>query len=493
MAPKFEDSSRLPKQFVIFRQIPEAYSSWKTRRLNDWTVAASAEVPIVALCAVDGVPSGYLIGWAINDGALLADGTDLYLEPDKQAAFYDRLCGRYILLYRNDGATYARTDAGGLLPLVYCPQSNTAASTPTALLPWQSLEINSPVSKAFNIPPRHGWYPFGLTPFVGVTRLLPNHSLCLESWQTERFWPRPQDIDAMAPAAADAEKIAIEIAKKTQKNVAAIIAAGRGIAHLTAGFDSRMVVAATKPYLADCTFETVQAPNNGKSLDSDMAAMISAKLGLRHEFIEFIETPPAEIDAWLTRTGYCVYDHVTSLAATAERYDRQYHALTGTCGEVGRAYYWGDGIEKSPVVSVETLLLRLGIPETEETIAAANQWTQGLPVQGGSLFWDLAYIEQRLGCWAGPSVFGHNVSFPSLSPFNCHEIYRLMLSLPEEYRASQQFSRDFIDYLWPELLDFPFNRAVGLSKLKYMRSEIPAILPDRLVSILKRIRKKLKS
>ncbi|TNE35521.1 MAG: hypothetical protein EP348_08740 [Alphaproteobacteria bacterium] len=486
----------LPKQFLIAKTLPAELDNWKSYSLLDWSIAASDELPVISINSADAPVHGFLLGWVIRHGALLTDGTHLELGNPLDPEFLDSLCGRYILLIARNGQTFARTDAGALLPLVYSARFKAAGSTPTALGILQPLAPDTEIQECFRIGERFGWLAFGLTPYKDIMRLLPNHELSLETGQVRRFWPETaEEIAPLLPRGRVPQAKTHLIADRVAENAEAVIKAGRGIVHLTAGYDSRMVVAATAKYRNQCFYETVTmaAKGGAPDLDTHIAAAISRKLDLNHEFIEFVDTRPEEIDAWLKRTGYCVYDHVTNLAATAERYDRHYHALTGTCGEVGRAYYWGDGIETRETVDPGLLIDRLGMPSIPAIRAGAEQWLRELPVTGGSTLWDLAYIEQRLGCWAGPSVFGHNVSYPSLSPFNNSIIYRMMLSLPEDYRQSQQFARDFIGYLWPELLGFPFNRAIGLAKRHYLKSEITALLPPAALSLLKGLRKKLKS
>jgi predicted heme/steroid binding protein len=493
MSLSFESSSKLPKQFVISKSIPGDFANWRAFACNGWTLACSDEVPVITVNSPEGTQIGLLIGWVIRNGIFLENASTIEIEDTKAHSFLDILCGRYIYLFSDGTGTHLRTDAGGLLPVVYNPESNCAGSSPTALVPWKNFEINEAVQNAFDIPNKHGWYPFGLTPYKGMKRLLPNHQLCLETWRHHRFWPLNPAGSFELQRSDNPRQTTTEIADLIQGNVGAIIKAGRGISHLTAGYDSRMVIAATKPYRDSCIFETVDVPGEGAALDCHVAEVITKKLHLTYETLGYVETTGEEKDAWLNRTGYCVNDHVTDLAATAKFHDRHYHALTGTCGEVARAYYWADGRHKNPTVSPEELVRRIGAPKTAETLEAAREWMDHLPVKGGSLFWDLVYIEQRLGCWAGPSVFGHDVCYPSLSPFNSPIIYKLMLSLPDDYRSSHQFVHDYVEYLWPELLAFPYNQAIGLTRLKFAKAEIKAVLPENVKGMLKSALKKIKA
>ena len=199
-----------------------------------------------------------------------------------------------------------------------------------------------------------------------------------------------------------------------------------------------------------------------------------------------------ELDEWQQRTGECVQDTVAQLCATAKHYGRYTHEIMGTGGEATRGCYWYPGDDTKKDISALELLERFEIVPGEISLQLAQSWLdefQGYRV--GDIL-DLAYVELRLGCWAGASVYGHPVSFPSLSPFNSHMIYQRLLSLPTGYRISRQFVRDYLNLLWPELQSLPFNRAYGLSKLKYLGAEIRPLIPQEMRERIKQFSWKLR-
>ena len=101
----------------------------------------------------------------------------------------------------------------------------------------------------------------------------------------------------------------------------------------------------------------------------------------------------------------------------------------------------------------------------------------GYTISDPTLLLDQAYIDLRLGGWAGPSVYGHPVSKPTLSPFNNATIFSLMRMLPEKYRHSGQFARDFVALGSPTLAQIPVNRATGLNRIRFAKREIAALIP----------------
>ncbi|MEP3248186.1 MAG: hypothetical protein ABJN40_21010 [Sneathiella sp.] len=474
-----ENSLSLPKQFAIVENAPDLPGQWNKVVLGAWTIVSAEKVPIVKVVAPSGQVAGYLIGWAISAGMLLEHGDSITVGAIRK--WEAELCGRYVFLEQEDEKTTLTLDAGGLLPVVYHTKKRILASTPAMMGLISDVEEDVSLIDVFQIPQKNGWYPFGLTPYLNVARIMPGQIFDMQNWAPQRFWP----MQSFGAVELDKKELVCDIANLVVRNVGAIVGRGSGVAHLTAGYDSRMILAACRPYVDNCQFETVRRPDQSTELDCFIANAMAEKFALRHEFLEYTESSQTEIAEWMGRTSNCVHDAVTYLGATMSRYDRKCHSITGTCGEVGRAYYWADPYTELGRINPDMLLAAMKIPNTQRIRELAGGWLDSLPVERPSLVWDLAYIEQRLGGWAGPSVYGHDIEYPTLSPFNSRVIYEKMVSLPEKYRQTNQFARDYISYLWPELLEFPFNRAMGLQRLKFFKSEIRDMLPPKVRKFVK--------
>jgi hypothetical protein len=75
-------------------------------------------------------------------------------------------------------------------------------------------------------------------------------------------------------------------------------------------------------------------------------------------------------------------------------------------GETGRAFYWS--VREPEEVRPEDLLRRCEAPVIPATLEAAQRWLDTLPAfmrnSPGDIL-DLAYVEQRLGCWEANSRY----------------------------------------------------------------------------------------
>ena len=167
--------------------------------------------------------------------------------------------------------------------------------------------------------------------------------------------------------------------------------------------------------------------------------------------------------------------------------------LGGMAGEVGRAYWWKD---RSPVgaVTPELLVGRMGTPASAEVLDAAAAWLDELPPQvraDGPTVLDLAYVEQRMGCWQAPSGYLFHGS-PGrrlvVSPMAEALNIETMLGLPEDYRAAGVLQRDMVAYGWPELLAVAFNEPTGLLRLSGELNRIVVRSRTHLGRVRRRVR-----
>jgi hypothetical protein len=143
------------------------------------------------------------------------------------------------------------------------------------------------------------------------------------------------------------------------------------------------------------------------------------------------------------------------LSPTVQSMDCDRPYLPGLANEVGRAFYWRPGDEQRTFTG-EDLVKRLGLKPHPTHVAAADRWLAGVPYRHPYDILDLVYIEQRLGCWAGPAAYALDFVF-RFPPFANRTIFQTMLALPFQYRLDQQLVQDIIQMNWPELLAFPFN------------------------------------
>lgn len=373
--------------------------------------------------------------------------------------FYEHTGGKYILILLTRDEQSLFLDPYGSLAAVFSTTEPVIASTPT-LLP--EHEWNEELIKALKMPKSGLWFPSGLTPKKGVRRLLPNHCLNLDNWSVHRHWPTSK-ADVTVEHDEDAAERNVDTIASSIKSSIGIVAAHYPLQlSLTAGRDSRMLLACTRDALQCASFFTFAEKN--ETVDTHIALRLATRFNLNHVFIPVQDASEAEMRHWLYLTGHSVSGAIWKMHKSLQGLDRNRVLLPGMGGEVGRSFYWRQSDEEDTVLSPKDLLERCGLPQDGEILLETSSWLSELSSFNALSILDLFYIEQRLGCWAAPQHYGNIVSLFEFSPFNHRKIFRSMMKLPYEYRRRQELAQDICLDSWSDLLMLPFNEFTGIKK-----------------------------
>lgn len=428
---------------------------------------------------------GYMIGWVFGAGVPAGGGTcDGPRDDQSYADWAWHLSGKFIcyLAAPDGGPGSFHLDATGSLGLVYDPADRSLAAAPQ-LLPSVAGRIDARFeARCRDRFASHGHFGFGETAVEGVFRLMPDFALDARTFEARRLWP-------LAPCTAgeaSGDRARLDaVFDAVSQTVGQVLSRGHGALHLTAGVDSRMVLAAAWRWRTELPLFTIAPTGGGRSVDTEIAGAIVRRHGLRHLIIASSPLTDSEEQAALRHTGYCVSDPSQAVARISGFLERDLHFVSGIGGEVGRCFWWDASDIDAPRPTVDALLDRTGVVTGPGTRAAGEAWLAGLPDMPTPLIWDLAYREIRLAHWAGVMTYAFRGNQPAMSAFNSLAAVRAMMALSPGYRASGRFARDFIALGAPELLEFPFNRTSGWRRLLDARGLARALLPARAYRQLK--------
>lgn len=456
---------RMPGQFVLGDAGIACPDDWVDSSGDGWTLRRCPTLPMVTIVDASGTASGWILGHPICDGSMLtiafqvdakrADGGFL----SAASTALEALTGRYAAIVTTSTGGRVMLDASGQMAVVYNADSRSVASS------WRLIGHQEGVDKAvvdaFGIPREDHFLPFGLTPNPAVSRLLPDHHLDLATFAPQRDWP----LVAITESSSSIEAVVEAIARRLVANISAIAERMPMAIWLTAGRDSRMVLAAARAHLAETRFFTLAVPDAAAAMDARVAKRLSANYGFRHDVLRWIPPSQADLDEWQVRVGDCVAGRSWQTVRTAHQIDPSLASVSGLAGEVTRCTRaTADDLEhEDEQLTPVDVLGRLRLPQAKVAVESAEQWLAGLSHLSRVHVLDLLFIEQRLGCWAGPSHYGHTNN-PTMIPMSDRTLFRLMMSLPPGYRISAQLPTALIERLWPELLDVPFNEDVGLDR-----------------------------
>jgi len=477
----------LPGQFILCKSKGYVPKDWITRERGSWLLACHPSLPVTKILGSDSSELGWLLGCPISpEGQLLTGKMHLPVSPndsDAPSQFESSIYafgGRFATVFLNAQASRLYLDPCGSLSAVFCPKQQIVASS-LALIPYsEGCEDNSNLIRALGFPDNDPWYPFRLTPRHAVERLLPNHFLELVTWEPVRHWPTGD----MA-ANQDIQRSVLEIASILRNQFAAIARDYPIEMTLTAGRDTRMLLACAREQLERIKLFTIAIPDAQGMLDCRIARQIAKRFGLNHAILRFEQATETELNEWLYRTGYCVAGRTWRAVRVFKRLDNQSAFLSGMYGGVRHLAYSRDGDTESSLISASDVLKRIHMPAIPDIEDRARQWLEGLSFLSTLTVLDLLLIEQRYGCWAGPQQYGHISSACRLFPFSHRRIFEIILGLPCDYRRRQLLPVDLIRSQWPELLHFPFNEPIGFGRYARVVRGAAQSIPRWMIDLIK--------
>lgn len=360
-----------------------------------------------------------------------------------------RFAGRFLFILDMLGQRRIYLDANGSRSLVYDPAERVAAATTSLLLTPEDYRerFRADLYHACGVD-GDGWFTAGLTAHRGVRRLLCNHYLDLDSWKAVRHWPTGPFEESANPE----EEIAT-ITDQVKRTIRALTNSGSASVALTAGNETRLLLACCRDSLPKVTFVTVAAP--GATLEVVRARELASQFGLNHCVLPYVRANPSQAALWERRTSHCVTGTNKTMHPSVTPLDGKVF-LGGLGGEIGRGFLWL-GSERSDAIDAVGIIDRLKLPRHPDVLAAVKDWFDPLAHHDALGKLDLAYLELRMSCWG----FADSYALPKqleIHPLVSRRIYSAMLSLPAEMRRNNGMTTACIKREWPELLSLPINR-----------------------------------
>jgi hypothetical protein len=230
---------------------------------------------------------------------------------------------------------------------------------------------------------------------------------------------------------------------------------------LTAGIDSRVLLAASKDFQQSVNYYLFNFNNNSSDVDSTVANQIASDLKLnfrlvtpseiRPDFSELFENEhvlPRILDK--TRCIQYHFDH---------HRDQNILNINGNGGEIFR-YYYGYSRRDVPhnrVYYYSKYWRRFELVEDSINEWYAEAWQ--FAKQQRVYLLDLFYWELKMGTWGALYPFEQDIAIEEYSPFNNREFILTMLQIDPKNRKMPQSiaSRLLIEKAWPELNHYPIN------------------------------------
>ena len=373
--------------------------------------------------------------------------------------------GRWLIIAVQGEDKYLFSDALGLRQVFYTDAtvSDSVWLVSQAGLAKQlfNLDVDSITQTFINSPqfssyPEYSWPAFG-TPFSQLRHLLPNHYLHLNTRIHYRYWPKRQIQHMQFDEAVE------ELSRRIQNTVAAVVNRFDNVVlGITAGLDSRLILAASKKWRDKIGYVTVQqASMTDDHQDIAVPHILLRKLGLPHTVVRAMPSMSAEFSDLFKENVFLAHEHYGPDAeALLNLYNRATVAMTGSGAEVGRCpFRWG---ASDSDMTAERLAVLDNKPESEYAASRFREWLADIDNACNVGILDLFSWENGHGNWLAMTQLEFDIAWREIiTPYNCRSILTTMLAVDEKHRRRPQFklANAIMRTMWSEVLTEPINPA----------------------------------
>ena len=465
------DVSSYHDQWALFRGNGYATpDSWRTHSLESWRLVTHPSLPVQRIQTKDGSNVGWMLGQAVSPtGRLVSDGVLLGCDTPEDvndrvidAAVY-RHGGRYAAIIAGGPVDRVYLDPYGSLAAVFSPRQRCVASTNTVVYAvcGERAPDRFGLGRFPDERPMQYWIA-GLTGDTNVPRLLPNHFLDLAGWESVRH--RPEKSTALHRR-AHIDNSVEPIVRHITNCLNAVLESRPAYFTLTAGRDTRMILACLAPEHRHRTeFITFDYNDGawGTRADIYVAKRLTDQLGLAHRVIRVEQSSPAAKEDYLRQIGWAGGSgKARDFCQAARSLDPNRAWITG----FGGLAYWHHGsADGQGLPSVDDLLKPTDLPLSDEFRTATKRWMDELDTNSPDMLTDYWYIENRVGSWAAPHLYGTASFAANVIPFSHREIIEAAHHVPLEYRRPRKQRRveeAVIRAALPAIASLPFADYAG--------------------------------
>lgn len=380
--------------------------------------------------------------------------------------------GRWIIIYHDSHETKMVHDPCGMRQIFYTIKDGNiwCGSQPNIIVDElnnqkeTNPELLDFVNSAYYENEERFWVGDGSI-FKGIKHLMPNHYLDLRCQKAERYWVDNeliQDIETTVNEAATILKGSLLALNKRYDTMLAV----------TAGWDSRVLLAATKEMTSDI-FHFVSTMNvlSHNHMDISIPNKLSTKLNFTLNVIDGLSPLKNEFKTILQK-------NVTNARIIPKTLTIQHHLefssdkvnINGNGSEIVRSYF---GHEHPDEIDASYLANLVGYPNLKYVMKSLDEWlSQAVDVstKTGMTLTDLFYWEQRMGNWGGMYQAEQDIAIEEFSPFNNRKLLMLLYKVDRTYRESPNYIiyEKLMKNMWSEVLQEPINPMNFKSKLKKM-------------------------
>jgi len=465
---------RFCHQFLLGPEYVERLEGWGRFNVTE-SLKLMAHPELTVDQVTDGCKSITLIGFILDPDHPQRDNTGVIQSLLSESSTVDQLIsatarfgGRWVLIANDGTDSVLFNDALGLRQVYYTVpdyQEGLWVMSQPGILAWlKKLHIDDAALKFIDAheirkQAEYRW-PGAATAFSEIKHLLPNHSINLSTSTRSRYWPQePNKVRGLSEGVNEATAI-------LQGLMAAATNRFDLTLGMTAGYDSRIVLAASRHVIDKISAITVR---QGRMPDTHpdlvIAERLLGKLDIPYKVIKALPYMTATFSQTFKENVFLARDQYGPDAeAILDSYDRKKVAVTGSGAEVGREPF-RDNIDRyKGTYSAKTLAKLQWMGSSPFAVNSFQQWLDEIDKPCKINLIDLFCWEQSHGNWLAGVQMEFDIAWRDIfTPFNCRELLVCLMSVDKRYKkaSDDKLYSMLIERMWPELMNEPINPAMG--------------------------------
>jgi len=490
----------LRRQFILSPSVVTGLTEhFSAEKFGDHHLYTHKELKTHSVDNDDNTYSIILVGFIINPGKIEKSDREIISELIEDKPSIDdfskklnNLTGRFVIFLKIKDKSYVFNDPCGLRSVNYKNNDGEiyiGSSTEIIKLACnikKGKNHSSYIESSYMERDLEHWIPSGLSLYDDVEHLVPNHYLEFNAASQKRYWPN-RELESM-----DAKKAAQKSAKLIENSIISASKRFKIAIPMTAGWDSRLILALSKEISKDAYFYTLKYRSLDESSDDiSIPKKLLNKLNLSHNILSCDQPPTEEFKVIYENNS--VPSHFNDWGKIAygilSNYPKELVCLKGNCSEIARCFYYPSG-EHKPIRNYEDILSLEPewekIPFIREKIK--NWFSEASEISSKYKIdiLDLFYWEHRMGSWQAQSQLEWDIAQEAFTPYNNRELLEIMLSTSTKLRNRPNFSfyKMIIELKWPETLKMPINPPDMKTRIKDILIKVG--LFDFIKSIAKR-------
>lgn len=367
--------------------------------------------------------------------------------------------GRFaVVYYSKRTGFYIIPDATCTIPVNYMNHGDylEIASNTLFLSEKHNLKYSEEAKKINKMSEEQQPLPFNITLYDEIKVLIPNHYLDVSKKIMVRFFPITKKDDMSL------DEVVKETIKVMDLVIPKIMQKEKVTIPITAGIDSRTLVALFREYIKDIPLYTFYDKGKKDIWDVKIPEQLAARFDLDYHPIERIKISDSN------------YQKLARILDGQQNKNVLTAGFTLSESEIsGRRNIPGD------IIPIAKSNFGKNLPDSFATIPYlvtkthnysseikkhVKDWKKDAENDYGVSIFDLYFWEYRFGRWLPKSIANYDVVGNPYYIFNCRYLVEMWVSINRKERTEKSFHKEIIKHKWPELLEIPVNPGNSLFK-----------------------------